>query len=67
VVVTLAAVLGLDGADTGTVTSTENNLERAFHTGNAEIGILLSVVSLVVWCSRFRWKSSLTALAGCGC
>jgi len=47
VVITLAAVLGLDGADTGTVTATENNLERAFHIGNAEIGILLSVVSLV--------------------
>ena len=47
VVVTLAVVLGLDGADTGTVTSTENNLERAFHIGNAEVGILLSVVSLV--------------------
>ncbi len=47
VVVILAAVLGLDGADTGTVTSTENNLEHVFHIGNAEIGILLSVVSLV--------------------
>ncbi len=47
VVVILAAVLGLDGADTGTVTSTENNLEHAFHIGNTEIGLLLSVVSLV--------------------
>jgi predicted MFS family arabinose efflux permease len=47
VVVILAAVLGLGGADTGTVTSNENNLEHAFHIGNAEIGILLSVVSLV--------------------
>jgi len=47
VVLTLAAVLGLSGADTGTITATENNLERAFHVGNAQIGILLTVVSLV--------------------
>ena len=47
VVLTLAAVLGLSGADTGTVTSTENNLERAFHIGNTQIGLLLTVVSLV--------------------
>lgn len=46
-VLTLAAVLGLSGADTGTVTSTENNLEHAFHVGNTQIGILLSVVALV--------------------
>lgn len=47
VVLTLAAVLGLSGADTGTVTATENNLELAFHIGNTQIGILLSVVSLI--------------------
>lgn len=47
VVLTLAAVLALDGADTGTVGATENNLERAFHVGNTEIGLLLSAVSLV--------------------
>ena len=46
VVLLLAAVLGLDGADTGTVGSTENNLEHAFHVGNTQIGLLLSAVSL---------------------
>lgn len=46
VVLLLAAVLGLDGADTGTIGSTENNLERAFHVGNTQIGLLLSAVSL---------------------
>ena len=45
-VLTLAAVLGLEGADTGTISATTGNLERAFHVGNTEIGLLLSVVSL---------------------
>src|SRR5579875_415693 len=47
VVVTLAAVLGLSGADTGTISSTTSELERAFGVGNAQIGLLLSVVGLV--------------------
>ena len=47
VVLTLAAVLGLSGADTGTISSTTGNLERAFHVGNTRIGLLLSVVGLV--------------------
>lgn len=47
VVLTLAAVLGLSGADTGTISSTTDNLERAFHVGNTQIGILLSIVGLV--------------------
>jgi hypothetical protein len=47
VVLTLAAVLGLSGADTGTISSTTGNLERAFHLGNTQIGVLLSVVGLV--------------------
>ncbi|PZS37654.1 MAG: MFS transporter, partial [Pseudonocardiales bacterium] len=46
VVLTLAAVLGLEGADTGTISATTGNLERAFHVGNTDIGLLLSVVSL---------------------
>ncbi len=45
-VLTLAAVLGLEGADTGTISATTGNLERAFHVGNTDIGLLLSVVSL---------------------
>jgi predicted MFS family arabinose efflux permease len=47
VVLTLAAVLGLSGADTGTISSTSNNLEKAFHIGNTQIGLLLTVVGLV--------------------
>ncbi len=46
VVLTLAAVLGLSGADTGTISSTTGNLERAFHVGNTQIGLLLTVVGL---------------------
>ena len=46
VTLTLAAVLGVSGADTGTISSTADNLERAFHIGNTQIGLLLAVVSL---------------------
>ena len=46
VALTLAAVLGVSGADTGTISSTADNLERAFHIGNTQIGLLLAVVSL---------------------
>lgn len=42
----LAAVLGLSGADTGTVSATADNLEQAFHIGNTAIGVLLSVVAV---------------------
>jgi predicted MFS family arabinose efflux permease len=47
VALTLAAVLGLNGADTGTISSTTDNLERAFGVGNTQIGLLLTVVGLV--------------------
>ena len=47
VVLTLAAVLGLNGADTGTIAATANNLEKSFHVGNTQIGLLLTVVGLV--------------------
>jgi len=47
VVVLLAAVLGLSGADTGTVAAVASNLERAFSVSNTDIGVLLSVVMLV--------------------
>jgi predicted MFS family arabinose efflux permease len=39
-------VLGLSGADTGTISSTAGNLERAFGVGNTQIGVLLTVVGL---------------------
>lgn len=47
VVLTLAAVLGLNGADTGTIAATTSDIERAFGVGNTQIGVLLSVVGLV--------------------
>ena len=43
---TLAPVLAVNGADTGTVPSTTGNLERAFGVSNTQIGLLLAVVSL---------------------
>jgi MFS family permease len=46
VALTLAAVLAVNGADTGTVSSTTSNLERAFGVGNTQIGLLLAVVTL---------------------
>lgn len=46
VVLTLAAVLGLSGADTATISAVTGNLEHAFHVGNTSIGVLLSVVAL---------------------
>ena len=47
VVLILAAMLALNGADTGTISATTGNLERAFHIGNTQIGLLLTIVALV--------------------
>ncbi|WP_079188974.1 MFS transporter [Streptomyces kebangsaanensis] len=46
-VLVLGAVLGLDGADKGTVSAMAGPIEAAFRVGNTEIGLLASVVSLV--------------------
>jgi predicted MFS family arabinose efflux permease len=46
VALTLAAVLAVSGADTGTISSVADNLERSFGVGNTQIGLLLTVVSL---------------------
>lgn len=46
VALTLAAVLAVNGADVGTISSTADNLERAFHVGNTQIGLLLTIVSI---------------------
>jgi predicted MFS family arabinose efflux permease len=46
VVLTLAAVLGLNGADLATISAVTGNLERGFHIGNTSIGVLASVVAL---------------------
>lgn len=47
VVLLLAAVLGLNGADFATVSATADNLEHTFGIGNTEVGLLISAVSLV--------------------
>lgn len=47
VVLVLSLTLGLDGADKGTIAATADNLKTQFHISNTDIGILLSVVSLV--------------------
>src|SRR5579875_2930949 len=46
VVVLMAAVLGLSGADTGTIAAVATNLEQVFSVSNTDIGVLLSVVML---------------------
>jgi predicted MFS family arabinose efflux permease len=47
VIVVLAAVLGLDMADKGTVSAMSDLLKQAFHIGNTDIGLLLAVVSFI--------------------
>jgi predicted MFS family arabinose efflux permease len=46
-IVLLAAVLGLDNADKGTVSAVAGELKQAFAIGNMQIGLLLSIVSFV--------------------
>ncbi len=46
-VATLAAVIALDGADKGTVSATATDIKQVFHVGNTEIGVLLTIVSVV--------------------
>lgn len=46
-VVTLAAVIALDGADKGTVSATATDIKQVFHVNNTEIGLLLTIVSVV--------------------
>jgi MFS family permease len=47
VVLTLACVLGLSGADTATVGASATELRSAFHISNTQIGLLLASTSLV--------------------
>lgn len=47
VVLMLAGVIGLGEAVTSTISATANNIEAAFHIGNAEFGLLATVASLV--------------------
>ncbi|MEV6793346.1 MFS transporter [Streptomyces sp. NPDC051320] len=46
-VLVLGAILGLDGADKGAVSTMAGPLKHAFGINNTEIGLLLTVVSLV--------------------
>ncbi len=46
-VLVLSAVLGLDAADAGAISATAGDLQRAFHVGKTEIGLLLTVSQLV--------------------
>ena len=47
VIVVMGAVLGLQAADTGAVGALAAPLERAFHVGNTDIGLLVTVTTLV--------------------
>jgi predicted MFS family arabinose efflux permease len=47
VIAILAAVLGVEMADQGTVSAVSDQLERVFHINNTDIGLLLAVVSFV--------------------
>ncbi len=47
VVALLAAVMALESADNGTVGAVAAQLERTFHIGNTELGLLLTVSSLI--------------------
>jgi predicted MFS family arabinose efflux permease len=46
-IATLSAIIAIDGADKGTVAATATDLKDAFGIGNTQIGILLTVVSVV--------------------
>lgn len=47
VITLLACILGLQAADTGAVGALAAPLERDFHIGNAELGLLVTVTTLV--------------------
>jgi predicted MFS family arabinose efflux permease len=46
VVLILAAVIGLSEVTASTISATASNLERTFHIGNAEFGLVVSVAGL---------------------
>jgi MFS family permease len=47
VIILLGAILGLQAADTGSVGALAAPLEKAFHIGNTDIGLLVTVTTLV--------------------
>jgi MFS family permease len=71
VVLILAAIIGLSEAATSTISATASNLERAFHIGNAEFGVVVSVAGLAaalcvlpfgVLADRY-WRTRLLAIS----
>ncbi len=47
VIIMLACILGLQAADTGAVGALAAPLERSFHIGNTQLGLLVTVTTLV--------------------
>lgn len=45
VIFVLSSVLGLDAADKATISAVAGGLEKAFHIGNTQLGLLVAVVS----------------------
>lgn len=74
VVVTLACVLSLSSADVATVGASATELRQALHIGNTELGLLVTITSLVaafanlpfgVLADRFRRTWTLAAAITC--
>jgi hypothetical protein len=61
VIATLATVPGLDSSDTGMIGATATDLQQPFSLGTNEIGLLLTVSSLVALVAIIRSASSSTA------
>jgi len=57
VIVTLAAVLALDGADKGSVGVMAGPLQEAFHIGKTDFGLLLTVSLGATACATFVFGS----------
>jgi predicted MFS family arabinose efflux permease len=47
IIAVLAAILAVESSDLGTVSAVSGELERVFHLGNTDVGLLLAVVSFV--------------------
>jgi predicted MFS family arabinose efflux permease len=74
IAVLFGATLGLSGADTATISATTDDIEHAFGVGNAEVGLLVSIVTLLgalfaipvgVVADRFRRTRLLAASVAC--
>lgn len=69
-VLILAAVLALNGADLATISAITSDLERVFHIGKTSFGVLASVVALTgavftLQTPRRQWRGS-SRLRGAG-